>query len=129
EAFGNASNNFLRSFRSGLQEIISRTDPRRARQPARSIGRRLQTELSRGVGIQQIRLEYTVLDYDRTARGDAFAVEGRGAEPSDHRPIVNHRNVIAGDLLAQFARKKRCLAIDRFSVDAFKNMTDDRRRD
>ncbi len=91
------------SFRSRLQKIISRTDSRSARESARGVGGGLQAEFFRGVGVQQIRLQHAVFDDHRAPGGDAFAIEGRGAEAADHGAVVDHGDLVAGDLLAQLA--------------------------
>ena len=50
---------------------------------------------------------------------------GAGAEAAEHGAVVDHGDLIAGDFLAKLAGEERRAAVDRVSVDAFENMTED----
>ena len=65
-------------------------------------------------------------DDDGAARGNAFAVKRAGSEAADHRPVIYHGDLRRRDLLAEFSGKKRCPAINRISIHAFKDVAENR---
>jgi hypothetical protein len=109
-------------FVPGFEKVIARADAGSAGESARSVGGGFEAQLFRGVGVQQIRLQNSVLDDDRAASRNAFAVEGRGAEAAGDGAVVDHVDVGPGNFLSEFAGQERCSAIDRVAVDAFENV-------
>ena len=122
EAVFDLRNNLARRFRSGFQEIISRSDTGRPGKSARCVGGGLESQLLRGVSIQQIRLQNSVLNHHRAARGNALAIEGRGAEAAGHGAVVDDGDVRSSNRLPEFARQERGSAIDGVAVHALENM-------
>src|ERR1700682_5950101 len=94
KTFGDAGNYCSRRLFAGLEEIISRSDSRSASESTRRVACGLKAELLRRVGVQQVRLQHAILDDNGAPGRDAFAVEGRGAEASDHGAIVDHGDMI-----------------------------------
>src|SRR5271167_4064504 len=101
-----------------FKEIISGADSGRPGESARGVGGGFEAQLLSRVGIQQIRLQRSVLNHYRAARGNTFAIEGSGAEAAGHGAIVDYGDVCAGNFLAEFARQERGSAIDRVAVHA-----------
>ena len=114
---------------AGFEEVVAATDAGSAGQAARGFAGGLHVELARGVGVEHEVLEDAALDDDGAARGEAIAVEGRGAEAAyaelaavgevvveDHGAVVDHGDVFAGDLLAELAGEHAGVAIDGVAV-------------
>ena len=114
---------------AGLQKIVAGADAGSSGQSARGVAGGLQAEFLRGVGVQYVRREHSVFDDHGAARGDAFAVEGAGAEAADDGAVVDDGDAGSGDGLAEFSGEERCAAIDGVSVHAFENVLEDRGRD
>ena len=62
----------------GAEKITLRKDTLKAatRKTARAVACGAKTKLAGGVGVQQIAVENAAIDHYRTARGDAFVIEG-----------------------------------------------------
>jgi hypothetical protein len=100
------ADNLLRGLAARLEKIIARRNSRRARQPARSIGGRRQVQLLGSVGIEELRVKHSIFNHDRAPRGNALPVEGRSAEATRHRAIVDNRDIRTRNPLAQFPGEK-----------------------
>ena len=53
---------------------------------------------------------------------------GTGAEAADHGSVVDDGDVVGRYLLPQLARQERSAAINRISIDAFEDVSEDRSR-
>src|SRR3984893_566301 len=100
EAVFDLRDNLVRRFRSRFEEVISRSDAGGAGESAGGVGGGLQAQLLRRVGIQQIRLQNSVLDHYRAAGGNAFAIEGCGAEATGHSAVIDYGDVRSGNCFA-----------------------------
>src|ERR1700690_3911754 len=99
EAVFDVGDDLLWCLSSGLKKIIPRTDAGSARESARSVGGGSQAQLFRRVGIQQIRLQNSILNHDGAPRGDAFAIERRGAKAAGHGSVIDYVDICSGNLL------------------------------
>ena len=129
EAFGNAGDDFLWGVRTGLQEVVAGANSGCAGEAARGVGRGFHLELAGGVRVQEVRFQNAVFDDDRASRGNAFAVEGAGAETAHDSAVVDDGDVVARDFFAKLAREKRSAPVDGVAVDAFKDVVENRTRD
>ena len=93
QTFFDSGNHLFRRLGPGLQKIIAWADAGSSGQSARGVARGLQPELFRGVGIEQVRFQHAVFDDDGAARGNAFAVEGTGAEAAGDGAVVDDGDV------------------------------------
>ena len=75
-----------------------------------------------------------MLDEDGAAGGQAFAIEGSGAEATgleiafmveDHRAVVDDGDVLTGDALAQHSGEEAGVAIDGVAVGGVEDVADD----
>ena len=112
-----------RRLRSRLQKEVAGADARGSRQPARGVAGGLQTKLLGRIGIQQIGLQNAVLDDHGAPGGHAFAIEGAAAEAAGDGAVVDHRDVLAGDLLAQFAHQERGFAVDAVAIGGLEDVS------
>ena len=116
-----------------LEKEIAAADPRRARQSARGVVRRLHAQLARGVGVQQVIAQDAILHHDGALRRQALVVEGRSAESAhacrqQHGVVVDDRQFGRGDRLAQLSREKRCAAPDGVARCGIEDRADQRPR-
>src|SRR5690348_4017426 len=98
KAFRNGGDDLLGRFFAGLQEIVASADARGSSKTARRVPRGLHSQFFRGVGVQKIGLEDTVVDHDGAAGGNAFAVKGAGAEAAGNGAVIDDSDVFPGDL-------------------------------
>lgn len=103
QTFLDVADDLMQALRAGLEKEVARTDAGRSRQSARGVAGGLQSKLSRGVGIQQVRLEHAILNHDSLAAGYTFGVERAGTEAAAHGAIVDHVDLVARNLLVQLA--------------------------
>src|ERR1700680_2839401 len=79
------------------QKIVAGTDTRCAGKSPGGVTRGLQTQLFRGICVQEVGLQNTIVDDHSAARGHAFTIEGTGTEASGHGAVVDDIDVATGD--------------------------------
>ncbi len=73
-------------------------------------------------------MQNSVLNYHGTTRRNAFAIEGSCAKAANHRAVVDHGHVRAGNGFSELAGQKRRATIDRVSIHALENVFEHGRR-
>src|SRR6202020_1254473 len=68
---------------AGLEIEVAGADAGVAGEAARGVAGGVHVQLARGVGVEDVVLQDAAFDENGAARGEAFAVEGAGAEAAD----------------------------------------------
>src|ERR1700741_3010288 len=70
----------------------------------------------------------SLFDHHRAPAGNALSIEWRGSESAAHGSVIDHGDVVSGDLFAEFARQERRATVNRIAVHGFRNVLEQRTR-